>query len=64
MHTYIHNINAYVQTYIYIYTVVYPGIFSVGGGGLKILVEDRGQKERGFGGVSPLVRGSIHFENE
>jgi hypothetical protein len=27
-------------------------------GGLKISVEDRGQRERGSGGGSPLVRGS------
>jgi hypothetical protein len=26
--------------------------------------EDRGQRERGSGGVSPLVRGSNQFENE
>jgi len=29
-----------------------------GGGGLKNLVEDRGQREQGSGGGSPLVRGS------
>ena len=32
--------------------------FRSGGGGSTNSVEDRGQKERGFGGGSPLVRGS------
>ena len=30
----------------------------VRGGGSTISVEDRGQRERGYGGGSPLVRGS------
>ena len=34
--------------------VAYPGFFFGGGGS----VEDRGQRERGFGGGSSLVRGS------
>ena len=36
--------------------VAYPGIFF--GGGSTNSVEDRGQRERGSGGGSPLVRGS------
>jgi hypothetical protein len=51
--------------------VAYPGFFSVGGytriffsGSLKNLVEDRGQREWGSGGGSPLVRGSTQFANE
>ena len=37
----------------------YPRIlFGWGGGGSTNLVEDREQRERGFGGGSPLVRGS------
>jgi hypothetical protein len=40
------------------YTVAYPGIFSGGGGGSTNSVEDRGQRERGSGGGSTLVRGS------
>jgi len=35
--------------------VAYPGIFF--GGGSTNSVEDRGQRERGSGGGSPLVRG-------
>jgi hypothetical protein len=35
-----------------------------GMGGSTNSVEDRGQKERGSGGGSPLVRGSTHFVNE
>jgi hypothetical protein len=35
--------------------VAYPGIF---GGGSRNSVEDRGQRERGSGDGSPLVRGS------
>jgi hypothetical protein len=34
------------------------------GGGLTNSVEDRGQRERGSGGGSPLVRGSTKFANE
>ena len=36
--------------------MAYPGIFF--GGGSTNSVEDRGQRERGSGGGSPLVRGS------
>ena len=38
-------------------SVAYPGIL-FGGGGSTNSVEDRGQRERGSGGGSPLVRGS------
>ena len=39
--------------------VAYPGIFFFAGrGGSTNSVEDRGQRERGSGGGSPLVRGS------
>ena len=38
-------------------SVAYPRIF-FGGGGSTNSVEDRGQRERGSGGGSPLVRGS------
>jgi len=38
-------------------TVAYPGIL-FGGGGLTNSAEDRGQRERGSGGGSPLVSGS------
>ena len=37
--------------------VAYPGIL-FGGGGSTNSVEDRGQRKRGSGGGSPLVRGS------
>jgi hypothetical protein len=37
--------------------------FSIGGGSTNS-VEDRGQRERGSGGGSPLVRGSTQFANE
>ena len=39
-------------------SVAYPGILFGGGGGLTNSVEDRGQREPGCGGGSPLVRGS------
>ena len=39
-------------------SVAYPGISFGGGGGSTNSVEDRGQRERGSGGSSPLVRGS------
>ena len=39
-------------------TVAYPGILFRVGGGSSNSVEDRGQRERGSGGSSPLVRGS------
>ena len=38
--------------------MAYPGIFFGGGGGSTNSVEGRGQRERGSGGGSPLVRGS------
>jgi len=38
--------------------VANPGILFGGGGGFKNSVEDRGQRERGSGGGSPLVMGS------
>ena len=38
-------------------SVAYPGIFFFGRGSTNS-VEDRGQRERGCGGGSPLVRGS------
>jgi len=38
--------------------VAYPGILFVGRGGSTNSVEDRGQREKGSGGRSPLVRGS------
>jgi hypothetical protein len=44
--------------------VVHPGIFSGGWGGSINSVEDRGQRERGYGRGSPLVRGSAQFANE
>jgi hypothetical protein len=40
-----------------------PRIFS-GWGGLTNSVDDRGQREWGSGGGSPLVRGSTKFANE
>jgi hypothetical protein len=40
-----------------VHPVAYPGIF-YGGGGSTNSVEDIGQRERGSGGDSPLVRGS------
>jgi hypothetical protein len=56
------------------YPVAYPGIFfSEGGyannffgveGGSANSVEDRGQRERGSGGGSPLIRGSTQFAHE
>jgi hypothetical protein len=47
--------------------VTYPGIFpGVGGGGQQSTnsIEDRGQRERGSGDGSPLVKGSAEFANE
>jgi hypothetical protein len=41
-----------------------PRNFVPGGGGSTNSVEDRGQRERGSGGGSPLVRGSTQFTNE
>jgi hypothetical protein len=40
-----------------------PGIIFVGGG-LTNSAEDRGQREWGSGGGSPLVRGSTQFANK
>jgi hypothetical protein len=48
----------------YTVTVAYPGIFFQGEWGSTNSVEDRGQRERGSGGGSPLVRGSAQFANE
>jgi uncharacterized spore protein YtfJ len=45
-------------------SVAYPGILFGGGGGSTNSVENRGQKERGSGSGSPLVRGSAQFANE
>jgi hypothetical protein len=42
---------------------VTPGIFS-GGGGATNVVAEKGQREWGSGGGSPLVRGSTQFANE
>jgi hypothetical protein len=41
-------------------TVAYPGIF-FGRGGSTNSAEDRGQREGGSGGSSPLVRGFNQF---
>ena len=38
--------------------VAYPGILFWGGGSSTNSVEDRGQRERGSGGGSTLIRGS------
>jgi hypothetical protein len=38
--------------------------FVLGEGGSINSVEDRGQRERGSGSGSPLVRCSVQFENE
>ena len=38
--------------------MAYSGILFGGGGVQQNAVEDRGQRERGSGGGSPLVRGS------
>jgi hypothetical protein len=53
-----------------ILAVAYPGIFfrwvtpEIFLGGSANLVKDRGQKEQGTEGISPLVRGSTQFANE
>jgi hypothetical protein len=55
---------------IFISSYKYSGIpkiyIGVGGGGgcSTNSVEDRGQREQGSGGGSPLVRGSTQFANE
>ena len=41
---------------VFLAAVAYPGILF--GGGITNSVQDRGQRERGSGGGSPLVRGS------
>ena len=54
------------QPYAFVYhylrcsdTVAYPGIFFGGGvQQIQLRTENRGQRERGSGGGSPLVRGS------
>jgi hypothetical protein len=38
--------------------------FFLGGGGLTNSVQHRRQRERGSGGVGPLVRGSTQFVNQ
>jgi hypothetical protein len=43
---------------VYFESVAYPGIFSGAGGGSTNSVEDRGERERGSGSGSHLVRGS------
>jgi hypothetical protein len=43
---------------VYVNPVAYPGILFGGGGFPTNSVEDTGQRERGSGGGSPLVRGS------
>jgi hypothetical protein len=61
--SYMHSI---IPHGIIFWLVMYPGIlFRVGGGGCSTnSVEDRGQREWGTGGSSPLVRGSTQFANE
>ena len=51
--------NLVVMRFVHIelITVAYPGIL-FGGGGSTNSFEDRGQRERGYGGGSPLVRSS------
>jgi hypothetical protein len=48
----------------FLYISGVPRNFFRGGGGSKNSVEDRGQRERGYGGGSPLVRGSTQLANE
>jgi hypothetical protein len=49
------HVNCFWLPDIYIWTVAYPGFFSGGVQQIQLRTEDR---ERGFGGGSPLVRGS------
>jgi len=49
-------VNSYLNNYRK--PVAYPGILFGGEGGSTNSVEDRGQRERGSGDGSPLVRGS------
>jgi hypothetical protein len=44
--------------------VAYPGIFFGSWGGGRFNKFSWGQSERGFGGGSPLARGSAQYENE
>jgi hypothetical protein len=44
--------------------VIYPGFVFRGEGVSTNVVEDGGQRERGSGGFSTLVRGYIQFANE
>jgi len=48
--------HSYIYSYIVIYSSGVPRNF-VRGGGFKSSVEDKGQRERGSGGGSPLVSG-------
>ena len=48
----------YIEFIYYLVPVAYPGILFGGGRGSTNSVEDRGQREWGSGGGSPLVRGS------
>jgi len=47
-----------VDETIVLQSFAYPGILFGGGGGSTNSVEGRGQRERGYGCGSPLVRGS------
>jgi hypothetical protein len=49
---------------LYSEAVAYSGILFGGGGGSTNSVWDTGQRERGSGGGSPLVRSSPQFVNE
>ena len=52
-----HRVESLCNCTLLMAAVVYPGIL-FGVGGSTNSVEDRGQRERGSGGGSPLVRGS------
>ena len=58
VHIYTQTIHRTTQNKQYIEPVAYPGILFGGGGSSTNSVDDRGQKERGSGGGSPIVRGS------
>ena len=49
--------NSCACAFILFLAVAYPGILF--GGDSTNSVEDRGQRERGYGGGSPLVRGYV-----
>ena len=51
------DVRARVMTAGYLQAMAYPG--TLFGGGSSDSVEDRGQRERGSVGGSPLVRGSV-----